>query len=228
MTSAFDQKRSVGYDDRIKRMIPGYDVLHQLTDISLGAELSADARVLMVGAGTGREILESGGRHSGWAIVATDPAPEMAKIARDKIAAKGLSDRVRWHEGPLGTLRDEAPFDAATLLLVLHFLADAEKVKLLMKIGERLKPGAPLIVAAFAGDPETTRMKRIYDLCRVWAVAQGIDPQEAAEKIDLRRKDLYLVPEDRMKALFRDAGFIDVQRIFQALACHAWIARTPR
>src|SRR4029077_8177540 len=120
-------------------------------------------------------------------------------------------------------------FDAATLLLVLHFLPDdGGKAALLGHIAERLKPGAPLVLSACVGDPASTRTKKTYELARTYAIANGVDPAEAAEKLNLSRTDVHLVPEERIKTLLRDAGFIDVQRMVQGLAMMTWIARTNR
>ena len=229
MTTSFDEKRSVTYDDRIVRMVPGYEVVLQLTDIVLGAELPKDARVLIVGAGTVAEVVACGKSHPDWRITAVEPSVEMSKIGRAKTDAAGLSARVEWQETPLKKLSTSEPYDAATLLLVLHFLPDdGGKAALLENIAERLKPGAPLVLSTFVGDPQTTRSKKIYDLCRAWAVAHGVPPEEAAEKISLSRPDVYTISEERIKVLLRNAGFIDVQRIYQALAATAWSARTNR
>src|SRR5258708_4869778 len=227
--TGFNAARAKGYDTQIEQMIPGYILMHRLTAIYLGTEIPETASVLMVGAGTGAEVIECGIRHPGWTITAVDPSPEMVTLGRKKTDAKGLSDRVHWHGISLKKLQTEGPFDAATLLLVLHFLPDdGGKEALLEHIAERLKPGAPLVLSTFVGDPTNTRTKKIYELSRTYAIASGVDPAEAAEKINLARTDVHLVPEERIKTLLRNAGFIDVQRVLQGLAMITWVARTPR
>jgi len=230
MTSTgFDQSRAESYDVRIQKMIPGYDVLHRLTDVFLSAELPTDASILTVGAGTGTELTQLGTSHAGWHFTAVEPAPAMAKLGREKFATHPLGNRIHWHGGPLKTLPPGDPFDAATLILVLHFLPDnGDKEELLTEIAGRLKPGAPLFLASYFGAKETTRTKKFFDLTKAWALANGVDAKEVAEKLDPERPDMHLVPEDRLKALLRYAGFIDVQRIYQGLLIGGWVARTPR
>jgi tRNA (cmo5U34)-methyltransferase len=223
----FSGQRATTYDDRIEQMIPGYHLMQRLTEVFFSTELPETASLLMVGAGTGAEVVECGTKHPGWSITAVDPSAEMVKLGKEKTDAAGLS-RVQWLAEPLGQVPTEPPFDAATLLLVLHFLADPEKRKLLEKIAERLKPGAPFVLSTFVGNPEDTRTKRIYDLSKAHALANGLDRAEVEEKLNLNRTDIHLVSEDRIKALLRDAGFIDVQRIVQGLAMNTWIARTQR
>ncbi len=227
--TGFNAACAQGYDNWIEQMIPGYGFMHRLTEVFLGAELPETASILMVGAGTGAEVVACGTRHSGWTISAIDPSPAMVKRGREKTDANGLSDRVHWHDTSLKKLEVEEPFDAATLLLVLHFLPDdGGKGALLEHIAERLKPGAPLVVSTFVGDPTNTRTKKIYELSRAYAIASGVTPAEATEKFNLARTDVHLVPEERIKTLLRNAGFIDVQRVLQGLAMITWVARTPR
>ncbi len=229
MAIGFDAKNSAGYDDRVAKMIPGYEVMHRLARVALAAELKPNAKILMIGTGTGAEVLECGVEQPTWSITAIEPSKDMSKTALEKIKAKGLSERVVWHEGTLDTLKGEEAFDAATALLVLHFVPDdGEKLELLTQIMEYLQPGAPLILSAFAGDPQATRTRKLYDLSKATAIAQGMDPKEVAERYDLGRKDIHLVPEERIKSLLREAGYIDVQRLFQSLAMITWIARTQR
>src|ERR1700733_778527 len=137
-TSAFDQGRANSYDIRVQQMIPGYAVLHQIADVFLSAEVPEQASLLTVGAGTGAELLHLGTKHPSWQFTATDPAPAMIKLGKEKLASTPLEKQVNWHEGPLSTLPPADPFDAATLILVLHFLPDnGAKEELLTDIAGR-------------------------------------------------------------------------------------------
>jgi tRNA (cmo5U34)-methyltransferase len=227
--TGFNDERAQGYDERIRRHIPGYEILHDLSETILAAELPPQASLLVVGAGTGMEILDWAPKHTGWRFVGVDPSEAMVAVARRKLAAASLTDRAQLIAGTVEALPEKESFDAATLLLVLHFLPDqGEKEELLGAIAGRLKPGAPLLFASLFGDPESARYKRLVSLTKSWAIARGMDPQKAEELCDPARKDLHVVPEERIKILLRHAGFIDVQRIYQAFAIGAWLARVPR
>lgn len=226
--TAFDAKRAQGYDDRIDAMIPGYTPMQQLTEVYLGAEMPNEARLLIVGAGTGTEVIECGSRHAGWTITAVEPSPEMSAQGQAKVKAAGLDARVEWQTAALDQIEEGDLYDGATLLLVLHFLDEEAKLNLLCEISDRLKPGAPFALSTFVGDPANTRTKKIYDLAKAFALAKGLPAAEVAEKFDLTRKDIFLEPEEKIKMHLRDAGFIDVQRIGQGLAMHLWVARKQR
>ena len=53
----FDADKAQAYDEAIPRVIPGYNTLHLLASNILETELSGKGRILVVGAGTGREAL---------------------------------------------------------------------------------------------------------------------------------------------------------------------------
>lgn len=227
--TAFNEDRAKGYDDRALRLIPGYEVLHDLSDLILSAELPANASLLVGGAGTGMEIARSGARHPAWTFLGVDPSEPMVATGRQRIQNAGISERVRWVVGSVEDLPEEETFDAATLLLVLHFIPDhGEKEALLSAIADRLKPGAPLLMATMFGEPDSTRYKRLVSFSKAWAISQGMEADKAAELCNPARTDLHIVSEERVKALLRNGGFIDVQRIYQALSIGLWLARTPR
>ncbi len=224
----FDAGRAAAYDDRIRKMIPGYETLHRLAEVVLSEELADDASVLVVGAGTGQELLQLAAAHPAWRFQAVEPSEAMAALAQEKLARAGAADRVAWHLGTLEDLPDGPAFDAATMLLALHFVPRYDKGGQLSMIAERLNAGAPLVLADSFGDPTTTRFKRLETLLKAWATAMGADATSIAEAFNPARTDLHRVPEEQIKALLREAGFIDIQRIYQALYIGAWLARTPR
>lgn len=225
--AGFTSSRAHTYDDRVRKHIPGYEVLHAIAETLLAKELPEKASVLAVGVGTGAEILEWGAKHPGWQFVGTDPAEAMVAQAQEKLAVAGLIDRTRLHVGDVTGLPEDA-FDAATLLLVLHFVPAEEKVVMMESIADRLKPGAPLLVANLFGEVESTRFKRLTDARKAWAVAKGLPAEMAEEFCNPQRPDMHITTEEDMKKLLRNAGFIDIQRVFQALTVAMWFARAPR
>ena len=58
-----------------------------------------------MGAGTGAEILELGRTNPGWRFLGVDPAQSMLDLAKEKIKAVGLTDRVSLFHGFVGDPR---------------------------------------------------------------------------------------------------------------------------
>ena len=50
-TATFDEERATAYDDKIRRLAPGYDVLHDTIVHLADTMLPEDAHLLIAGAG---------------------------------------------------------------------------------------------------------------------------------------------------------------------------------
>ena len=107
--------------------------------------------------------------------------------------------------------------DAATCLLVLHFLPDdGSKLALLRAIAARLKPGAPLILADMYEDPNSPRRARMLDIWARWQQDGGIDPIEVDKGRRHVQRDIHFVSESRLTDLLAEAGFGPPERFFGA------------
>lgn len=214
------------YDRGIRVAVPGYELLHDLVCALMRAELAADARLLIVGSGTGMEIVRLAGHGPGWTFTGVDPSTDMAAIAREKVGEAGLTGRVELRVGRASELPVTESWDAATLLLVMHFLPDdGEKLDLLRAVSARLRPGAPLALADLYGETRTPRFESLIAAWRVRLLAEGMDPDDVEEMLRQVRADLHLVGASRMEALLREAGFREVERFYGALLFGGWIAR---
>ena len=74
-----------GYDDRIPRSIPGYEAMHDLVSAILTGLLPEEGRLLVVGAGTGKEIITLGTQNKSWRFTGVDPSKDMLAVARKSL-----------------------------------------------------------------------------------------------------------------------------------------------
>jgi tRNA (cmo5U34)-methyltransferase len=222
----FTAEHARNYDAGIRVSGLGYELLHDLTGAFLGSLLGAEADLLIVGAGTGEEIVQLGARYPGWRFTGVDPSPEMLAVAQQRLAEAGLAERTTLHVGVVDDLPTTSRFDAATLLLVMHFLPDdGAKLALLRAIASRLHPGAPLILAdlhAQLDSPEDTRRWQAWDERQR---THGIAAANREEMFRQLPRFVHFVPEARIQALLSEAGFTPGERFFQALLFGGWIAR---
>ena len=91
----FDAERAAAYDDRIRRLAPGYDLLQSTVASVLAARLPDDAHLLFVGAGTGAEIVTMGRNVSRWQFTAVDPSPDMLDRCRSRVAVDKVGNEER-------------------------------------------------------------------------------------------------------------------------------------
>ncbi|MGU7772879.1 methyltransferase [Burkholderia sp. MR1-5-21] len=222
----FDPARANEYAEQSRIALAGYDACHELTACMLASTIGArDAQLLVAGAGgTGQEIVVSAALEPGWRFTAVDPSAPMLALARAGIEAAGFGARTRFVEDGIDALPDTAAFDGATLIGVLHHLpGDAAKAALLRAIAQRLKPGAPLVVAGnyrrYSDHP------RLLDAWQQRWRMKGATPDAVREKLAkiLQGADPPAT-EDDVHRLLHDAGFDAPLRFFASLFWGAWIA----
>jgi SAM-dependent methyltransferase len=98
------------------------------------------ASLLVIGACAGNELSAWGPSNSNWTFTGVDPSEEMLTIAKNKMVQLGMESRVRLIQGTIDDLPlPDSKFDAASCILVLHFIDDIqEKLKLLGNIKNHL------------------------------------------------------------------------------------------
>lgn len=226
----FAGERAEKYDEGIRRAIPGYEALHDMAHALLRPHLGDGARLLIVGSGSGTEMVGMGEQEPGWSFTGVDPSPSMTAVARRRLESSGLANRADLHLGHVRDLPASRPYDAATALLVMHFVPDdGQKLALLRSISERLRPGAPLVLADLHGDETSARFSRFLAAWKLRQVALGMEEADVEEMFREMLEVVHFVPEERIVALLREAGFHEVERYFNAMLFGGWVAhRVPR
>lgn len=208
------------YAEHTPRKVPGFADLHRMARLLLAERAPAAADILVVGAGGGLELKAFAEAQSRWRFVGVDPSAEMLDLARRVLGP--LQSRVALHQGYVDAA-PSGPFDGATCLLTLHFLARDERLHTLRNIRQRLKPGAPLIVAhhSIPKDADPVRW-----LARSAAFARGasVDSPQASASATAMAERLPLLSSDADEAVLRDAGFSDVALFYAGLSFRGWVA----
>ncbi|MGO2169003.1 class I SAM-dependent methyltransferase, partial [Pseudoalteromonas sp.] len=112
----FNAQKASEYDSQITRLVPGYELLHSTTAAQLAVTLKDNAHILVVGAGTGKEIAELATINSTWQFTAQDTSSDMLDIAKQRFIDLSITDRVTIHHGSPCEIKQQA--DAALCLLV--------------------------------------------------------------------------------------------------------------
>ncbi len=188
----FTGEQATHYNDRITRLVPGYELLHQLTNAQLKATLKDNAHILVVGAGTGKEILALAALNPTWQFTAQDTSSDMLAIAKHAFEEHGIAKRVNVIEGELDKLSTKA--DAALCLLVMHFLKDdGSKKQLLKNIKANLNKGANLFISDLM-KPETDSEREAQI-----TVCADLGLSDAGQAYTAQNLDSEFYPLDRMR-----------------------------
>ncbi|HVY55251.1 MAG TPA: class I SAM-dependent methyltransferase [Thermodesulfobacteriota bacterium] len=217
----FNERASI-YDRDIVRIIPGYEALHSNTLHLLETALGEDAFLLVAGVGTGNETVAAVLRNRRWRVTGFDVAENMIKTAEAKIEKHGLGSRVELIHGALDEVLQES-FDAATALLVMHFIPYADKHEFLKGINLRLKPGGLFVTADFTCDRESYEYGTFERAWEEYMLATT-EKKEVDERIWHTRHDLDILSHQETLDHLRRAGFTNTRLFWKSLIFSAYVS----
>lgn len=139
----------MGPDDPYwRRYITGQYELARLSseEVAKGVGLDAAATSLLDVAGAhGEYSMALCRRHDDLRATIVD-LPGSARIGREIVAGAGMADRVSYTEGDMFEADLGGPHDGALLFNIVHHLTPEQSTALFRRVGEVLRPGAPLCV----------------------------------------------------------------------------------
>ncbi len=207
----------------MQRSIPGVEGLYRLLGAIGEAHFPQSARLLLVGAGGGRELETLGVSAKAFSFVAVDPSTRMLAPAKACATAAGCLERTDFIEGEVFDVPETPAFDGATSLLVMHFLPDdGSKLRYLQAIRKRLTPGSCYFHADVCFDGRA-QFDRFASLFLRHAELAGLSEEQAALGPDIIAEQP-IIGETRSLALLREAGFADALPCFRGLWYAAWLA----
>jgi tRNA (cmo5U34)-methyltransferase len=212
------------YDIIARQSIPAYDALFTMIEALLALYLANNAHILIVGAGGGNEIVTLGQAHSEWKMTGVDPSEKMLEIAQQKVDSLNLANRVTLQKGVIEEV-SAYEYDAATSLLVMHFLPDdSSKLAYLQAIANRLKSGSPFLLVDFQGDKQSESFKILVAGWQKRAELAGMEQEYLTNLVDKMWQHLCCIPEKRTIELLEQANFKNVTRFYSAFVYTGWLA----
>lgn len=220
----FDQQKAANYEARWAPLAPLRESLHLQMRLILHG-LPAEARVLCVGAGTGAELLALARAFPNWRFTAVDPSAPMLAVCQQLAVEAEISDRCEFlscyaHELPPGE-----PYDAATSVLVSHFITDrAQRVAFYRELSARLRPGGWLVTADLTTSPPGQH-ENLYAVWQQMMRLTGATEEQIQAMLTTYGREVALLTIPEMEALLAEAGFAAPVHFSQSLLIHAWYAR---
>ncbi len=223
----FDESVARVFPDMISRSVPGYQELVRLMAVLAGRFLHPHACCYDLGCSLGAVSAALLGQypHLELRVVAVDSSQAMvdrlSQHLADEIARGRLQPRC-------ADLTDIDTTDASLVILnlTLQFIAPAQRLPLLQRLRQRLRPGGGLLLAEKVQftDPEAERL--LGESHAEFKRANGYSELEISRKRAalerVMRPDTPEMHEQRLRA----AGFTQVAPWFQCLNFVAWAAWT--
>lgn len=222
MAKDFNSPKVVdGYDEHIRKLIPGYEVIHQQVDAILQSVLKPNSHILIVGCGTGYELEYLLKRHPNWKFTAVDPSLTMLQKAQEQVELLGKSSQVTFVHGETSALPLENCFDAALSILVAHFIADDIKPAFFKDIYNRLKENALLLAYDLMTCINPQQLQALRYLC----LAQGLTEEQCQKMLERMAQDFFSLTSEGYIKLLQKTGFESVQSYAQVLTYQGFIAK---
>nr|WP_278356976.1 class I SAM-dependent methyltransferase [Acinetobacter lwoffii] len=208
------------YDDHIRKLIPGYELVHQQIEAILSTELQETAHILIVGCGTGYELSYLLQRYPDWTFTAIDPSFAMLEQARKNLNSID-QQRVKFIESTIQELHHPDTFDAALAILVAHFIPNLEKDGFFQAIHQCLK------TTGLALTYDLMQLEDQQDIKIMQKLAQqtGLSVTQSTKMIERLEQDFHLLSAQNFKALLTKVGFKQCKIYCQIMNYHGFLLR---
>lgn len=220
----FNGEFSNEYDDIAHKIIPAYHSIYELTQHLLRDKLDKEARILVAGAGTGKEMIDFSQNNPHWHFTGVDPAAAMLSIAGERVAAASMENKISLVHGLINDVA-ERDFDAATSILVMHFLTDdGTKLGFLKGIAGKLKPGALMVLVDLEGEIGSDEYNTLNAAWKNQQIFKRGNNDGVREEFVRREKEVHFIPQKRIESLLEEAGFVKVHKFFKAYLFGGYVA----
>ena len=212
------------YDEKIRKVIRGYEEMHELSYYLLKDNLQGNAEILVNGVGTGHEAIVYARGQRSWHITGIDPTPEMVRSAKNKILQLGLTSQIEVIAGKVENIKKN-DFDAATSILVMQFLKDnGDKEIYLKNISSKLKKGAKFILIDLEGEKKSINFELLLSAWKCHQYSTREDKDQIDKDFEHINSDLQFIPEKRIVELLQIAGFTKICKFYQSYLFGGYIA----
>lgn len=184
-----------------------------------------NAQILVVGAGTGQEVLAYAKANPTWQITGVDPTEKMLAVAAGRVQEQGLGNRIQLSLGQVKDLPPAPCFAAATSILVMQFIPDdGRKQEYLTEIASRLNSGKKVILIDLVGDKRSKEFDMFLSAWQSRQLRMGEGKEEVTKDFVHIGRDVQFITESRVHELLKAVGFRGIHKFFQSYLFSGWIA----
>ncbi|WP_193198204.1 class I SAM-dependent methyltransferase [Nostoc sp. MG11] len=213
------------YEQMARLALPGYEVMHTFVLACLRSCLSETANLLVVGAGGGMELVRLGQSNPQWQFLGVDPSAKMLAIAQQKITQHQLSQRIKIIQGYVQDLQNDPVYDAATSILVMHFIPGEDaKLAFLKGIAQRLKTSALFILVDVFGTKGSPELEQTIATLQAYWQETGLSEDKQKQLLENFNSRVYPLSEAKILELLQQAGFNHAIRFYTGLWVGGWMA----
>ena len=209
----FDEAVASVFDDMLSRSVPFYEEVRRLMiDVILG-EQAEGKKVLDLGVSTAGFLLElSGKMQADMHLKGIDNSQAMLDRARQKSQAFGAKLELELADMLDYPYHDE---DIVVANYTLQFIRPMQRIVLVQKISEGMREGGLFIFSEKVVFEDKRLDKQMIDIYYDYKKREGYSEYEIAQKREALENVLIPFTIDENVQMCRDAGFRQVDTIFQ-------------
>lgn len=217
----YDEEWAANYVRLADAGIPGREGIYRIGKAFFHG-LPAAASILVVGCGTGEDLLTLARTYPDARFTGIDPTEAMLAQCAKRVASEGFSDRVSLHHSSLQAFNAATTFDAVSVVLVSQHIADdAEATDFFKKIASLLKPNGR-VFSADLHIPFGQNRAQLFELWYAQATLTSANPGLAAEILRHFETDIRPRDEIVIEGFLKAAGFANIIKPFSSLIYGAW------
>lgn len=215
-----------GYDEHIRKLIPGYDLAHQHIQALLKSYIANEyATVLIIGCGTGYELSYLLQLFPKWTFVVTELSETMLSKAKHNVQQFNEDERVEFVLGDFALSNfanqySETSFDVVLTILVSHFVEYEKKPNFFKNISKVLKQNGIFITFDLMQFKSKEEAKLLKCIC----MQNGLSEKQASTMLSRLEDDFYPLNEHETSSLFKHVGFSRVQSFLQIASYQGYVA----
>jgi len=221
---AFEFNETVAqvFQDMISRSVPGYELLLRMIGLYANIFVQSGSRVYDLGCSLGEASLVIADQSVGIKpdIIAVDNSSAMIDKCRQR------ADKVQNIEWRCADIRTTDINNASMVVLnlTLQFLPPVERLALLQKIFNGLRPGGVLVLSekvVFADATENQRMQQLY---QGFKKTMGYSDLEISQKRNALENVLIPDDEQQHRERLKTAGFNEIYQCFRGFNFVSYLA----
>ncbi|UII56580.1 class I SAM-dependent methyltransferase [Cytobacillus spongiae] len=216
MSTNWDRKDALDYQQTIRYKIPGYDLIYeQMVAIIKATKKPED--ILVVGAGGGQELVTLSTVFPNVRYTALDPSIQMINLAKARLSNPSL--RINWYVTELREVTEQVNYDVITCHLMLHFLK--EQKNFIRDVSNRLKPGGLCFISSIIAEEESQSTNRFWQQ----HLRNNRVPNEAIDQFQSSLgKTTHPVSTELLHQWLKEEDFFQVIPYFKSYFVEAFVA----
>lgn len=220
----FDDTVAAVFPDMIERSVPGYPAIINMIRLMAGRYAEPGTELVDLGCSLGASTLAlaEGAAGRGCRVIGVDNAPAM--LERASAAAAASHPDVAW---VCADIRDHPVGEASvvTLNFTLQFLPPEDRLPLLRRIRDGLRPGGVLILSEKIAGEDTEADRLLVEMHHAFKRANGYSELEISRKRTALEDVLVAEPLEAHRRRLEAARFARADLWFQCFNFVSLVAR---